>query len=53
MVHGEDEDGEDVIHKFECSNEDTMTRAGVEENARLMVVMDQEDMSQTFDESYD
>ncbi|KAJ6620373.1 hypothetical protein B0H10DRAFT_2022628 [Mycena sp. CBHHK59/15] len=37
----EDEDGMPVVHQFECANEETMARSGVEPNARLVIVIDE------------
>lgn len=48
-----DEDGETVVHKFECSSEETVAHCGVQENAKLVLVIDEDDDDEEEEEEVD
>lgn len=50
LVTLEDEDGTEAQHRFLCAKHETMAGCGVEPNATLVVVMDEEAEAEDEDE---
>ncbi|KAJ7042098.1 hypothetical protein C8F04DRAFT_1078287 [Mycena alexandri] len=46
----EDEDGEVLLHEFECANDETIARSGVKPNSKLIVRVDEDEEDEGYED---